>query len=125
MTKAQSEEKSKDALWGGLAKNYEMVRNAEIANSFLCLLALDGAESPLSTSQISEKMATHTKGQIYKISATIKSSLETLRSAGLVEAKDIPSDKPNERKPVRMSLYKITPKGRQLLKGWVGFLDAL
>jgi hypothetical protein len=40
-----------------------------------------------------------------------------------VEGLDVPAQKAL-RKPVKMSLYSITPKGRKLLKGWVSFLSA-
>ena len=65
-----------------------------------------------------------TKGKIYKISATLKDSLEhRLKREGYVEGVDIRTQK-GLRKPVKMSLYSITPKGRKLLKGWVSFLSA-
>jgi DNA-binding PadR family transcriptional regulator len=99
-----------------------------MSNSFICLLALDESEEPMSTTDISKYIARKTGGQIYKVSATIKESLENrLKKAGYVEGNDIPSRKRSKdsRKQVRTSLYKITPKGRKLLKGWIDFLQAV
>jgi hypothetical protein len=60
---------------------------------------------------------------IFKASGALKDSLENrLRKSGYVEGKDIPNIKRNH-KPIRMTLYTITPKGRKLLKGWIGFLS--
>jgi DNA-binding PadR family transcriptional regulator len=54
-------------------------------------------------------------GQIYKISATLKDSLEhRLKREGYVEGTDLPNK----------SLCSITPKGKKLLKGWIAFLSA-
>lgn len=117
-----------DEIWLSLAKNYEYVEGAQISNSFVCLLALGESEEPMSTTDISKYIARKTNGQIYKVSATIKESLEKrLKKAGYVEGSDIRSKKRSKdsRKKVRASLYKITPKGRKLLKGWIGFLRAL
>jgi DNA-binding PadR family transcriptional regulator len=117
-----------DDTWLLLAKNYEYVEGAQMSNSFICLLALDESEEPMSTTDISKYIARKTGGQIYKVSATIKESLENrLKKAGYVEGNDIPSRKRSKdsRKQVRASLYKITPKGRKLLKGWIGFLRAV
>jgi DNA-binding PadR family transcriptional regulator len=106
-----------------IARYYDIIRNAEIANSFIILQVLSDAKDPLSSSQISETIAVRSNGKIYKIPSTMKSSLETLRTAGLVNGKDFESK--NERKPVRMTLYTITEKGKDLAKAWRGFLSAL
>ena len=75
---------------------------------------------PLSTTQISEKIAINSKGQLFKVSGALKDSLENrLRKAGYVDGTDIPNEK-TDRKPIRMTLYSITPKGQKLLKGMVG-----
>jgi DNA-binding PadR family transcriptional regulator len=115
-------------MWLLLAKNFEYVEGAQISNSFICLLSLAESEEPMSTTDISKYIARKTNGQIYKVSATIKESLENrLKKAGYVEGHDILSKKRNKesRKQVRSSLYKITPKGRRLLKGWIGFMRAV
>jgi DNA-binding PadR family transcriptional regulator len=66
----------------------------------------------------------HTKGKIYKISATLKDSLEhALKREGYVEGVDVPTQKAL-RKPVKKSLYSIKPKGKKLLEGWIAFLSA-
>jgi DNA-binding PadR family transcriptional regulator len=117
-----------DDIWLLLAKNFEHVEGAQISNSLICLLALAESEEPMSTTDISKYIARKTNGQIYKVSATIKESLENrLKKAGYVEGNDIPSKQRSKdsRKKVRASIYRITPKGRKLLKGWLGFLRAL
>jgi hypothetical protein len=111
-------------VWDSIAKNYDMIQGAQLSNSFIMLMALSTADKPLNTTEISEIIALHTKGKIYKISATLKDSLEhRLKREGYVEGVDVPAQK-GLRKPVKMSLYSITPKGRKLLKGWVSFLSA-
>jgi DNA-binding PadR family transcriptional regulator len=117
-----------DDTWLLLAKNFEYVEGAQISNSLVCLLALSESEDPMSTTDISKYIARKTNGQIYKVSATIKESLENrLKKVGYVEGNDIPSKQRSKdsRKKVRASVYRITPKGRKLLKGWLGFLKAL
>jgi DNA-binding PadR family transcriptional regulator len=114
-----------ESLWQSIIRNYEFIEGAQLSNSLICLLALSESSEPISTTQISEYVARKTKGNILKVSGTIKDSLERrLKKAGYVEGLDIPSKK-NDKKPIRVSLYKITPKGRKLLKGWTGFLHAV
>jgi DNA-binding PadR family transcriptional regulator len=111
-------------IWESIAKNYDMIQGAQLSNSFITLMVLSEANEPLNTTQISEIISLHTKGQIYKISATLKDSLERrLKREGYVEGIDVPTQE-GSRKPVKMSLYSITPKGRNLLKGWISFLSA-
>jgi DNA-binding PadR family transcriptional regulator len=111
-------------IWDSIAKNYDMIQGAQLSNSFITLMALSEANEPLNTTQISEIISLHTKGKIYKISATLKDSLEhRLKREGYVEATDIPSQH-GSRKPVKMSFYSITPKGKRLLQGWISFLSA-
>jgi predicted transcriptional regulator len=55
------------------------------------------------------------KRQIYKISATVRDSLQCrLKGEGYVEGVDA-NDK---------GLYSITPKGKKILEGWIAFLSA-
>jgi DNA-binding PadR family transcriptional regulator len=111
-------------IWESIAKNYDMIQGAQLSNSFITRMALYEANKPLNTTQISEIISLHTKGKIYKISATLKDSLEhRLKREGYVDAIDVPTLK-GSRKPVKMSLYSITPKGRKLLDGWIAFLSA-
>jgi DNA-binding PadR family transcriptional regulator len=92
-----------------------MIQGAHIANSFILLMALAEANEPLSTTQISETISRESKGQIFKLSATLKDSLEyRLRRDGYVEGLNLPNK----------TLYIITPKGKKLLKGWIAFLSA-
>jgi len=55
------------------------------------------------------------KGEVFRLSATLKDSLEyRLKRDGYVEGIDMKIK----------SLYSITPKGRKLLHGWIAFLSA-
>ena len=91
-------------------------------NSFILLMTLNWSKEPLSTTQISEIIASQSKGKIFKVSGALKDSLENrLRKNGYVAGNDIPNVK-RDHKPVRMTLYTITPKGRKLLRGWISFL---
>jgi DNA-binding PadR family transcriptional regulator len=110
-------------IWESISKNYDMIQGAQLSNSFITLMALSEANKPLNTTQISEIISLHTKGEIYKISATLKDSLEhRLKREGYVEAIDVPTQRGSQ-KPVKMSLYSITPKGKKLLQGWISFLS--
>ena len=106
---------NKQETWDSISKNYDMIQGAQLSNSFIILMALEESEEPLSTTQISELISRRSKGQIYRISATLKDSLEfRLKREGYVKGA-IEANK---------SLYSITPKGRKLLKGWIAFLSA-
>ena len=106
---------NKQETWDSISENYDMIQGAQLSNSFIILMALNEAERPLSTTQISELISRRSKGQIYRISATLKDSLEfRLKREGYVKGA-IEANK---------SLYSITPKGRRLLKGWIAFLSA-
>ena len=101
-----------------------MIQGAQFSNSFIILMALYESEKPLNSTEISEIISSKTSGKIYKVSAALKDSLEhRLKRAGYVESIDIPAKK-GKMKPIRKSLYSITPKGRSLLRGWVSFLAA-
>ncbi|HSF50860.1 MAG TPA: PadR family transcriptional regulator [Nitrososphaeraceae archaeon] len=110
--------------WTSIVKNYEMIEGAQLSNSFIILMALNESNKPLNSTEISEIIALKTSGKIFKVSATLKDSLEhRLKRGGYVDSTDIPSKK-GTMKPVKKSLYSITPKGRELLKGWISFLNA-
>ncbi|MGB7639466.1 MAG: hypothetical protein WBL88_18025, partial [Nitrososphaeraceae archaeon] len=73
-------------LWNSIAKNYEMIQGAQIANSFILLMALSKSTEPLSTTQISEIISKKSKGEIFKLSSTLKDSLEyRLKRDGYVD----------------------------------------
>ena len=113
--KNKSDNDDDQILWSSIAKNYEMIQGAQIANSFILLMALSNSTEPLSTTQISEMISKKSKGEIFKLSSTLKDSLEyRLKRDGYVEGIDMKNK----------SLYSITPKGRKLLKGWIAFLSA-
>jgi hypothetical protein len=70
---------------------------------------LNESKELLNTTQISQIIALNTEGQIYKISATLKDSLEhRLKPERYVDG----SYKINK------TLYSITPKGRIVKRGW-------
>ncbi|MDP9305128.1 MAG: PadR family transcriptional regulator [Thermoproteota archaeon] len=111
-------------VWNLVAKNYEVIQGAQISNSFILMLVLNEASEPLNSTQISEVIAEKSQGKIYKVSATLKDSLEhRLKREGYVTSIDIPQG--GEKKPVKKSLYSITPKGKTLLNGWLGFIKAI
>ena len=53
-----------------------MIQGAQLSNSFILLMVLNEAKEPLTTTQISELISKRSKGEIYKISATLRDSLE-------------------------------------------------
>ena len=106
---------STSKLWSSIVKNYEMIQGAQLSNSFILLMVLNEAKEPLTTTQISELISKRSKGEIYKISATLRDSLEhRLKREGYVEGIEVKN----------RGLYSITPKGQKLLRGWVAFLTA-
>ena len=115
---------TKDEIWNSISQNFEMIQGAQLSNSFIILMALYESEKPLNSTQISEIISSKTSGRIYKVSAALKDSLEhRLKRSGYVESIDIPAKK-GTMKPIKKSLYSITPKGRDLLRGWISFLSA-
>jgi hypothetical protein len=115
LQKESTSDNNDQVTWSLIAKNFEMIQGAHIANSFILLLALSKATEPLSTTQISEIISKKSRREIFKLSATLKDSLEyRLKRDGYVYSTDIKNK----------SLYSITPKGRKLLKGWIAFLSA-
>lgn len=118
------DEFTKENVWKSISQNYEMIQGAQLSNSFIILMALYESEKPLNSTQISELISLKTSGKIYKVSAALKDSLEhRLKRAGYVESTDIPAKK-GKLKPIKKSLYSITPKGKRLLEGWISFVKA-
>ena len=118
------DELTKEDVWKSISHNYEMIQGAQLSNSFIILMALYESEKPLNSTEISEIISSKTSGKIYRVSAALKDSLEhRLKRAGYVESIDIPAKK-GKIKPIKKSLYSITPKGRRLLEGWISFLSA-
>lgn len=116
---------NKNRVWKRLVKYYEFVEGAQLSNSFIILMALNESKQPLSTTQISEMVAVKTNARIFKMSGALKDSLEKrLRRHGYVEGKDIPNINV-QHKRVKMTLYSISPKGKILLQGWLGFLSSI
>ena len=118
------DEFTKEDVWRSISQNYEMIQGAQLSNSFIILMALNESEKPLNSTEISEIISSKTSGKIYKVSAALKDSLEhRLKRAGYVESIDIPAKK-GKLKPIKKSLYSLTPKGKKLLNGWISFLSA-
>jgi DNA-binding PadR family transcriptional regulator len=118
------DEFTKEDIWKSISHNYEMIQGAQLSNSFIILMALYESEKPLNSTEISEIISSKTSGKIYKVSGALKDSLEhRLKRAGYVESIDIPAKK-GKMKPIKKSLYSITPKGKRLLRGWISFLRA-
>ena len=110
-------------IWEKIAMNYQFIQGAQISNSFIILMVLRESKEPLTATQISEMIAVNSNGKLFKVSGALKDSLENrLRRAGFVEGVDIPQE--GREKPIRKSLYSITPKGQELLKGWISFVSA-
>jgi DNA-binding PadR family transcriptional regulator len=76
-------------------------------------MTLDKAEeSLLTSSDISKTISYNSLGHIYKSVSTVKDSLENrLKREGYVEG-IVENNK---------TYYKITSKGKKLLKGWIRF----
>lgn len=102
-------------IWKSIAYNYELIEGAQLSNSFIILMALDKAEvSLITSSDISKIISYNSLGRIYKPASTLKDSLENrLKREGYVEG--IVENK--------KTYYRITPKGKKLLKGWISFLS--
>lgn len=125
MKKTALENKDQDRIWDNIIRYREFIDGAQISNSFIVLTGLSESKQSLSTTQLSEIISTKSRGQLFKVSGALKDSLENrLRKFGYVEGKDIPNIK-RDHKPIRTTLYSLTPKGRKLLNGWLGFLSAL
>jgi len=111
-------------IWEKIAKNYQFIQGAQISNSFIILMALSESKEPLTATQISEMIAVNSNGKLFKVSGALKDSLENrLRRAGYVAGIDLPQE--GKKKPIRKTLYSITPKGQKLLKGWLAFVVGL
>jgi DNA-binding PadR family transcriptional regulator len=118
------DEFTKEDVWKLISHNYEMIQGAQLSNSFIILMALYESEKPLNSTEVSKIISLKTSGKIYKVSAALKDSLEhRLKRGGYVESTDIPAKK-GKIKPIKKSLYSITPKGKRLLEGWISFLKA-
>ena len=101
--------------WESITRNYELIEGAQLSSSFVILMTLDNSEEPLTSSDISKIISYNSLGHIYKPASTLKDSLENrLEREGYVEG--IVQD--------NRTYYKITSKGKKLLKGWISFLSA-
>src|SRR5215211_4513302 len=104
-------------IWKSISDNYELIEGAQLSNSFIILLTLDKSEeSLLTSSDISKTISYNSLGcHIYKPASTLKDSLENrLKREGYVEGIVENNNK---------TYYKITSKGKKLLKGWISFLS--
>jgi hypothetical protein len=113
-----------DKTWDSIATNYDWISLAHLSNSFIILMALDEIKKPVTSGEISEFIALRSKGRLYKVSATIKDSLDNrLKREGLVEDHSMKKEQ-DEKKYLKVAHYTITPKGQKLLCGWISFLSA-
>ena len=125
MKNISTDKEDQDKIWNSVIRQFEFITGAQISNSFIVLMALSEYKESLSTTQVSEIISSRSKGKLFKVSGALRDSLEKrLRKFGYVEGRDVPNIK-KDYKPIRMTLYSITPKGRKLLNGWLGFLSAL
>src|SRR5215218_5109265 len=77
-------------IWTSIAKNYPMIEGAQLSNSFIILMVLNGFKEPASTTDISRLISLYSGGQIYKPASTLKDSLEhRLKREGYVEGIDL------------------------------------
>ena len=101
-------------IWKYISDNYELIEWAQLSNSFIVLMTLDKAETCLTSSDISKIISYNSLGRIYKPASTLKDSLENrLKREGYVDG--IVEN--------NTTYYKITQKGKKLLKGWISFLS--
>jgi len=102
-------------IWKFIADNYGLIEGAQLSNGFIILMTLDKTKEPLTSSDISKTISYNSLGRIYKPASTLKDSLENrLKREGYVEGL-VKNNK---------TYYKITQKGKKLLKGWISFLSA-
>ncbi len=124
MENTKEEDLISQNIWKNIVKFYEFIEGAQISNSFVILKVLYDSEDPLSTTQISQKISSQSDGKLFKVSGVLKDTLENrLRKLGYVNGEDIANIN-SPKKPIKMTLYSITPKGKKLLKGWISFLKA-
>ena len=82
---------AENKIWENIVKHYEFIQGAQMSNSFILLMALNGSKEPLSTIQISEVISNQSKGKIFKAYGALKDSLENiLRKNGYIAGNDIP-----------------------------------
>lgn len=111
-------------LWDLITDNIQWVNYANLSNSFIILQVLNDAEKPLSANEVSGKIASNTKGRIYKVPATIRDALEhRLMREKLVEGEEMEIQTADGRK-LKTLHFSITAKGKELLKGWTAFIHA-
>jgi DNA-binding PadR family transcriptional regulator len=123
-TASKAVKEHSEELWGLIAKNIQWINSASLSNSFIILQVLNEAEKPLSASEVSERIASNTKGRIYKVPATIRDALEhRLMREKLVDGKE-ENIKTTDGRKLKTLHFTITEKGRELLKGWIAFIRA-
>jgi hypothetical protein len=122
MDRGIDSEAQNDKLWDSISKNYEWISHAQISNSFILLMVLNGAKKTLTAGEISEIIAQKSNGRLYKVPSTLRDALEyRLKREGLVEDEILASR--SIHKSPKVSRYNITPKGQKLLQGWIAFLS--
>jgi DNA-binding PadR family transcriptional regulator len=111
-------------LWNLITENIPWINYANLSNSFVILQVLSEAERSLSANEVSERIASNTKGRLYKVPATIRDALEhRLMREQLVEGETRETQTADGRK-LKTLHFSLTPKGKTLLKGWTAFVRA-
>ena len=113
-----------DKTGDSIATKYEWISLAHLSNSLIILMTREEIKKPVTAGEISEFIALRSKGRLYKVSATIKDSLDNrLKREGLVQDHSMKKEQ-DEKKSPKVAHYTITPKGGKLLQGWIAFLSA-
>lgn len=89
ITKKNPKEFFDAKIWNAIGNNYEIIQG-KYQIPLILLMVLNEATQPLSTTKISELISKRSKGQIYKISAKVRDSLQyRLRREGYVEGVEV------------------------------------
>src|SRR5215217_9054430 len=95
-----------DKTWDSIATNYDWISLAHLSNSFTILMALNEIKKPVTAGEISEFIALRSKGRLYKVSATIKDSLDNrLKREGLVVEDHSMAKQPDEKRLIKAAHY--------------------
>ena len=98
-----------DKTWDSIATNYDWISLAHLSNSFIILMALNEIKKPVTAGEISEFIALRSKGRLYKVSATIKDSLDNrLKREGLVEDHGMKKEQDEKKYSQSSPLYNNT-----------------
>ena len=100
-----------------ITDNFDLIEGAQLSNSFIIFMTFNIAKEYLLTlSDLSKTISYNSLGRIYKpASIHIERFFgKSFKREGYVEG-IVENNK---------TYYKITSKGKKLLKGWISFLNA-